>query len=221
MCSCRGGAGGPGGSSVTSSACRIMADDPIRMYRKRSFTTHQRERRPAPAAVCRIPCLILCLAYVKRVCQCRAPNAPGGVPGRMASVIASLVSSARLPPPVEGSASVHGRRHDSTALASTASRARTAAPRNEVSKKPGTIQKVAFQGARVTSDASLILVHELDERLGLEALITDVTHLSEPLLETGERRINADIRPSLQGLRLHLGEICPPSFLASTVSESA
>ena len=86
-------------------------------------------------------------------------------------------------------------------------------------KKPGTIQKVAFQGARVTSDAGLILMRELDERLGLEALITDVIHLSEPLLETGERRINADIRPSLQGLRLHLGGICPPSFLASTVSE--
>ena len=33
--------------------------------------------------------------------------------------------------------------------------------------------KVAFQGSRVTSDAGLILVRELDERLGLEALITE------------------------------------------------
>ena len=189
------------------------------MCRKRPFATCGRGCLPVRAAACRIPCLILCLAYVKRVCQCRAPNAPCGVHGRMASVIASLVSSARLPSPVEGSASVHGRRRDSTALASTAFRARTAAPRNEVSQKPGTIQKVAFQGARVTSNAGLILVRELDERLGLEALITDVTHLSEPLLETGERRINADIRPSLQGLRLHLGGICLPSVLASTVSE--
>jgi len=33
--------------------------------------------------------------------------------------------------------------------------------------------KVAFQGSRVTSDAGLILVREVDERLGLEALITE------------------------------------------------
>ena len=32
------------------------------MCRKRSFATDGRGRRPAPAAVCRIPCLILCLA---------------------------------------------------------------------------------------------------------------------------------------------------------------
>jgi hypothetical protein len=37
--------------------------------------------------------------------------------------------------------------------------------------------KVAFQGSHVTSDAGLILVRELDERLGLEKLITD--HLSD------------------------------------------
>jgi len=33
--------------------------------------------------------------------------------------------------------------------------------------------KVAFQGSRVTSDAGLILVRELDERLGLEAIMTE------------------------------------------------
>ena len=37
--------------------------------------------------------------------------------------------------------------------------------------------KVAFQGSRVTSDAGLVLVRELDERLGLEAIITE--HLSD------------------------------------------
>ena len=42
--------------------------------RNRSFATGGRGRRPASAAVCRIPCLILCLAYVERVCQCRALN---------------------------------------------------------------------------------------------------------------------------------------------------
>lgn len=31
--------------------------------------------------------------------------------------------------------------------------------------------KVAFQGSRVTSDAGLMLVRELDERLGLGAII--------------------------------------------------
>jgi Transposase DDE domain group 1 len=37
--------------------------------------------------------------------------------------------------------------------------------------------KVAFQGSRVTSDAGLVLVRELDERLGLGAIITE--HLSD------------------------------------------
>ena len=37
--------------------------------------------------------------------------------------------------------------------------------------------KVAIQGSRVTSDAGLLLVRELDERLGLERLIAQ--HLSD------------------------------------------
>ncbi len=37
--------------------------------------------------------------------------------------------------------------------------------------------KVDFQGSRVTSDGGLILVRELDERLGLEKLIEE--HLSD------------------------------------------
>lgn len=36
-----------------------------------------------------------------------------------------------------------------------------------------TFLKVDFQGSRVTSDASLLLVRELDERLGLSQLISD------------------------------------------------
>jgi predicted ribosome quality control (RQC) complex YloA/Tae2 family protein len=37
--------------------------------------------------------------------------------------------------------------------------------------------RVDFQGSRVTSDGGLILVRELDERLGLERLIAE--HLSD------------------------------------------
>src|SRR5208337_4347073 len=37
--------------------------------------------------------------------------------------------------------------------------------------------KVAFQGSRVTSDGGLVLVRELDERLGLSVLIE--RHLSD------------------------------------------
>ena len=66
-----------------------MRREPIHMYRKRPVAIHRQEHLPARAAVCRIPCLILCLADVERVCQCRAPNAPCGLHRRMASVIAS------------------------------------------------------------------------------------------------------------------------------------
>ena len=48
---------------------------------------------------------MLCLAYVERVYQCRAPNAPCGVNGRMASAIASLFSRSRPPPPAGAGAS--------------------------------------------------------------------------------------------------------------------
>jgi len=44
--------------------------------------------------------------------------------------------------------------------------------------------KVAFQGSRVTSDAGLILVRELDERLGLETLIAELLSDSRQGLNT-------------------------------------
>jgi hypothetical protein len=36
-------------------------------------------------------------------------------------------------------------------------------------------QEMTFQGSRVTSDAGLILVRELNERLGLEAIIAELS----------------------------------------------
>ena len=44
--------------------------------------------------------------------------------------------------------------------------------------------KVAFQGSRVTSDAGLLLVRELDEHLGLEALISEYLNDSRQGLNT-------------------------------------
>ena len=44
--------------------------------------------------------------------------------------------------------------------------------------------KVAFQGSRVTSEAGLLLVRELDERLGLEALISEYLNDSRQGLNT-------------------------------------
>ena len=55
---------------------RALDRDAARKCRKRSFATDRRGRRPATAAMYRIPCLILGLADVERVGQCRAPNAP-------------------------------------------------------------------------------------------------------------------------------------------------
>ena len=56
----------------------------IGMCRKRSFATGGRWHLPARAAVCRIPCLILWLADVERVCQCHTSavrrTRPGQIP---------------------------------------------------------------------------------------------------------------------------------------------
>jgi hypothetical protein len=40
--------------------------------------------------------------------------------------------------------------------------------------------KVDFQGSRVTSDGGLILIRDLDERLGLEKLIEEQLSDSQP-----------------------------------------
>ena len=72
---------------------------PISMCRKRPFATYRQGRRPARAAVCRIPCRILCRADVERVCQCRAPHAPWECVeldpvGLLAGARSSLISTA-------------------------------------------------------------------------------------------------------------------------------
>ena len=53
--------------------------------------------------MCRIQCLILCFADVESVCKCRAPNSPGGLNGRIASVIASLFQPFTPKPPARAS----------------------------------------------------------------------------------------------------------------------
>ena len=117
------------------------------MCRKRPFATHARARLPTPTAVCRIPCLILCLADVRRMCQCRAPNAPYEVNGRMASVTASLKPT----PQWKGRPQSPDAVATLLQLAATASlflrfRVSGAAPvrrlqRNEISEKPCTIHR--------------------------------------------------------------------------------
>ncbi len=55
--------------------------------------------------------------------------------------------------------------------------------------------KVDFQGSRVTSDGGLILVRELDERLGLEKLIGE--HLSDSRQGLNKQFTLADLRQSV------------------------
>ena len=59
--------------------------------------------------------------------------------------------------------------------------------------------KVVFQGSRVTSDAGLILVRELDERLGLENLITE--HLSDSRQPGLEHPVQPGGSPAAVGLQ--------------------
>ena len=129
------------------------------LYRKRSFATHRQRPRPARAAACRIPCLILCLADVARVGQCRAPNAPCGVHGRMASVIAALVSRSRPPPPARASCLEHRIRQTSS-TAPAGGRAPGALRRYQDSlsghyqiENPGSLAPARYN-APATSDAS-------------------------------------------------------------------
>ena len=60
--------------------------------------------------------------------------------------------------------------------------------------------KVAFQGSRITSDAGLILVRELDERLGLATLIAE--HLSD-----SRQGLNTQFRSGPRNLDSGLSEI--------------
>jgi hypothetical protein len=60
--------------------------------------------------------------------------------------------------------------------------------------------KVDFQGARVTSDGSLILVRELDERLGLSVLIE--RHLSDSRPGKNIQLPLADLLAAWPGMRM-------------------
>ena len=86
--------------------------EPISMCRKRPFATHRRGRRPARAAACRIPCLILCVADVARTScpsnarlqskeydrrRTRTPAQHGG-PGARGPVRGALKLRLGLPP---------------------------------------------------------------------------------------------------------------------------
>ena len=73
----------PSGSSDWEPSVFETRASPIRMCRKRPFATHGQRPLPVRAAVCRIPCLILCLANVWRVGQCHGDQARLG-PGRTA-----------------------------------------------------------------------------------------------------------------------------------------
>ncbi|MBI2833802.1 MAG: transposase [Acidobacteria bacterium] len=62
--------------------------------------------------------------------------------------------------------------------------------------------KVAFQGSHVTSDASLILVRELDERLGLETLIAE--HLNDARqasVQPGRSHATVGLQPLVLAMR--------------------
>ena len=59
--------------------------------------------------------------------------------------------------------------------------------------------KVDFQGSRVTSDGGLILIRELDERLGLEKLIEE--HLSDSRQGLNKQFALADLPTALRYAR--------------------
>ena len=90
-------------ATVLKPRCCRISDPRLGLFtRPGPFATHRHGRRQRRPAVCRIPCRILCLADVERVCQCRTPNSPCGVHGRMASAIAhcSAVHTHRHPAPL-------------------------------------------------------------------------------------------------------------------------
>ena len=68
--------------------------------------------------------------------------------------------------------------------------------------------KVAFQGSRIISDAGLILIRELDERLGLATLISE--HLSDSRQGLNTQFGLVDLGAAAAG-RLTRGTCGPPS----------
>src|SRR5712691_2598029 len=75
--------------------------------------------------------------------------------------------------------------------------------------------RVEFRGATVTSDAGLLLPRELEERLGLSALIE--RHLTDP--RTGRNRQFP--LPDLFRQSVYSRSGRPPSNILSTITESA
>ena len=62
-----------GGPRPFMSQEQVPGKSDLSMCRKRPFATHGQRPRPARAAVCRIPCRILCLADVERNSMARRP----------------------------------------------------------------------------------------------------------------------------------------------------
>ena len=69
--------------------------------------------------------------------------------------------------------------------------------------------KVDFQGSHVTSDGGLILVRELDERLGLGELIDE--HLSDSRQGTNKQFTLADLLRELRNIALKISSAMPVS----------
>jgi len=70
--------------------------------------------------------------------------------------------------------------------------------------------KVDFQGSRVTSDGGLILVRELDERLGLEKLIEEQLRDSRQGLNKQFTLAESHLTRRLFGSMLHRIAALPP-----------
>jgi hypothetical protein len=80
--------------------------------------------------------------------------------------------------------------------------------------------KVDFQGSRVTSDGGLILVRELDERLGLEKLIEEHLSDSRQGLNVGGQHDDAWSSSSLQRRLVKTGGRARPLLLGAAGGES-
>ena len=79
--------------------------------------------------------------------------------------------------------------------------------------------KVGFQGSRVTSDGGLILVRELDERLGLSALI--VEHMKDDRRGKNRQLPVADQLAAAAGENRRAVDQARPVLLAPLGGESS